>query len=77
MFRNIFCMCQQTKKKTCLVYVLDNAQGVCFKVQVRADCRKEESKSAKLDQELGPIDRESHKLDFVEFLNLAQAHENI
>ena len=52
-------------------------KGVCFKVQVQADCRKEESKSAKLDQELGPIDRESHKLDFVEFLNLAQAHENI
>ena len=45
-----------------------------FKFELTAEKRV---KSAKLDQELGPIDRESHKLDFVEFLNLAQAHEKI
>ena len=50
MFRIIFCMCWQTKNKTCLVYVLSIAQGVCFKLQVRTDCKKEESKSAKLDR---------------------------
>ena len=69
MFRIVFCMCWQTENKTCLVSVLDNAQRCMF--QVRADCKKKESKSAKLDRM-----RIAEK-KFLQNFKLGLGHENI
>ena len=49
MFRIIFCVCWKTENKTCLDYVLGITQGVSFKLQVRANYRKEESESTEFD----------------------------
>jgi len=57
--------------------------GKCSKVYVSslkfeliAEKRSQNLPSS-IDRELGLIDRESQKSDYAEFLNQAQAHENI
>ena len=63
MFRILFCMCWQTEKKICLVYVLDITQRCMFQALSLSS----------MNRKLDSTDQKSQKLDSAEFLNKAQA----